>query len=89
MPEIVIDYIGGNCPVEVEGTIDGKPFYFRARGEHYTLGVGADPIGSPDWFWREQYSPEKYAAGWMTEDEARAFLDQMVAHYAAGVPSNA
>jgi hypothetical protein len=28
---IVIDSIGGNCPVQAEGSFDGMRFYFRAR----------------------------------------------------------
>ena len=27
---LAIDWIGGNCPVQAEGTIDGKRFYFRS-----------------------------------------------------------
>ena len=27
-----ISYAGGNCPVQIEGHVKGKPFYFRARG---------------------------------------------------------
>ena len=30
---LMIDWCGGNCPVQAEGKINGKPFYFRARGE--------------------------------------------------------
>lgn len=73
---IIIDEIGGNCPVQADGTIGGQPFYFRARGEHWSFGVGADPIGEPDWYYQEEYPGEPYAAGWMTLDEARAFISK-------------
>jgi hypothetical protein len=39
-PKIVIDWLGGMCPVQAEGTIEGKPFYFRSRGAHWSLEVG-------------------------------------------------
>ena len=44
-----IKQIYGPCPVQAVGTIDGMPFYFRARGEQWSFGVGPRPIGNPDW----------------------------------------
>lgn len=78
---LIIDQLGGNCPVQAEGTIGGQPFYFRARGEHWSFGVGADPVGEPDWYHEEEYPGGKYAAGWMSEDEARAFIDKAAQLY--------
>lgn len=82
-PEITIDYLGGNCPVQGEGTVNGKPFYFRARGEHWTMGIGGDPVGEPDWYCEEPYGswPD---AGWMPREEAEAFLRSAAARYASG-----
>jgi hypothetical protein len=79
-----IDWIGGNCPVQSEGTVDGKPYYFRARGEHWSMGIGGDPVGEPEWYWREKYSDDDFVAGWMTEEEAVHFINQAAADYAAG-----
>jgi hypothetical protein len=63
-----IDWIGGNCPVQAEGTFDGHAFYFRARGTVVTLDVGDD-----EWSWTgPQY--EWPDAGWISEDTARAFI---------------
>lgn len=74
---LIIDQLGGNCPVQAEGTIDGQPFYFRARGEHWAFHVGADdPVGDPEWTYAEEYPGGRYAAGWMSEDEARAFINR-------------
>ena len=46
--EIVYEYgPEGLCPVQAEGTIDGYPFYFRARGERWGLHIapiGLDPL---------------------------------------------
>lgn len=44
-PGIVIERLSGMCPLEVEGTIDGFAFYFRARGEGASLTI--DPFGAP------------------------------------------
>lgn len=81
MQQLTIDWLGGNCPVQAEGTISGKPFYFRARGEHWKFSVGADPHSRPDWQFEENYSDVKYAAGWMTESEAISLIEQAAALY--------
>lgn len=73
-PDIQIDTIGGQCPVEAEGTINGTPFYFRARGQHWELRIGAKPLAADAWSYRQKYGTEPYDAGWMTEDEARKFI---------------
>lgn len=64
---------GGVCPVQIEGHIKGKPFYFRARGEHWSIGIGVEPIGSPQWY-RKEYYGEFPEAGWMPMHEAYDFL---------------
>lgn len=72
---IVIDWIGGNCPVQAEGTIDRDPFYFRARGRHWSCAIGLDPdIGGSKWDCIREYGDGPYDAGWMTEEEARGFI---------------
>lgn len=35
----------GKCPVQSEGKINGKPFYFRARGGYWALRIAARPDG--------------------------------------------
>lgn len=78
---IVIYGIGGNCPVQAEGLIDGKPFYFRARGDDWSMSIGGeDVILNPEWYYEEEYGdwPE---AGWMPEGEARAFIAKAAALY--------
>lgn len=81
-PEIEIDTIGGNCPVQAEGRIDGEPFYFRARGSSWSIGIGGEPVGEPDWSHEEEYG-SGYDAGWMSEDEAREFISQAASAWAA------
>lgn len=79
--DVKIDWIGGNCPVQAEGTICGKPFYFRARGEAWSIGIGGEVVMEPEWYHDEDYGEEAFAAGWMTTDEARAFIDKAAALY--------
>lgn len=82
--QITIRWLGGNCPVQAEGTIDGKEFYFRARYDSWSLSIGDDPIGSVEWEYEEPYgTPDGYDAGWMSEDEARAFISKAAKKYTA------
>lgn len=72
---IVIENIGGFCPVQAEGSIDGKPFYFRARGSHWSLSIGGeDVVVKPEWYHEEGYGEGPFDAGWMELDEARSFI---------------
>lgn len=86
-PDIQIKWLGGNCPVQAEGTVNGKEFYFRARGDSWSMQIGGeDVVGDPEWEYEEDYGEGPYDAGWMTEDEARAFLQQAAELYAAAHP---
>ena len=85
---LVIDRLGGHCPVQAKGTVDGKPFYFRARDEHWSMRIGGtDVVGAPEWMYEEEYDEGPSMAGWMTEDEARAFIDKAVRLYRAREPA--
>ncbi len=82
--EIELDIIGGHCPVQAEGRIGGKPFYFRARGNHWYLGIGGiDPVHLPGWFYEEHYGDGSFDAGYMTIDEALAFISKAARCYFA------
>lgn len=83
VPKLRLDTIGGNCPVQARGFIAGVPFYFRARGKHWSFSVGRDPVGNPDWQHREQYSDEEFAEGWMEEKEAKEFIAKAAKLYMA------
>lgn len=82
-PAIRINSIGGNCPVQAEGEVDGKPFYFRARGDEWSMGIGGDPVSDPDWECFESYGDGPYDAGWMPQHEALGFIAKAVGMYAA------
>ena len=77
---IEIEWLGGNCPVQSEGTVAGCPYYFHARGNRWSFEVRTESSENPVWQHRENYGtwPE---AGWITEDEARAFIVKAAALY--------
>lgn len=82
---IVIAWLGGNCPVQAEGTINGQPFYFRARGEHWSMSIGgADVIDQPEWYHEESFGDGPYDASWMSEEEANKLIHQAGALFHAG-----
>lgn len=87
-PGIYIASIGGQCPVEAEGTVDGEHFYFRSRGARWSLGIGGEIYGDPIWQYSEAYGtwPD---AGWITEDQARRFIALGAAKWRAGRPAAA
>ena len=80
---ISIAHLGGNCPVQGEGTINGAPFYFRARGRSWRLEVGEDANCEPLWYHREWWGDGKYAAGWMPLDTAREMIAKAAALWLA------
>lgn len=83
-PGISIEYISGNCPVQSEGFIGGKPFYFRARGERWTMSIGGDDcILEPEWFYEEEYGKTDYEAGWMPQHIALAMIAKAFEKYCA------
>jgi len=85
VPDYDLEYLGGNCPVQAEGTINEIPFYYRARGDRWSLSIGADPIRAPEWT-HVEICGAAYEAGWMEEDEAKDHLEKALALYAAGRP---
>jgi len=69
------------APVQAEGTVGGRLFYFRARGDTWTFTIaehdGDDPVGlsSDDVArgaaWRRTGTvPGDFAASWMPVDQA-------------------
>jgi hypothetical protein len=64
------------CPVQVEGTIDEVPFYFRSRWGHWRIGIGGDVVGDPDWTRQSDYGDGAYDASWMPEEEALEIIER-------------
>ena len=89
-PIIVIHWIGGNCPVQSEGTIDGAPYYFRARGDSWEIEIGggfvledaSKGIPATGFYMEREYGDGPYDAGWMPVEEARSFIAEAAAEYA-------
>lgn len=81
MADVQIDELFGNCPVQAYGTVAGRPFYFRARGDRWTFGVGdggcAEPGGEVAWSHEEEWVD----AGWMNEAQARACIEKAAGLY--------
>lgn len=80
-PDICLYTYGGACPFQAEGHFSHAeidwPFYFRSRGEHWSLDVaepGFEPCGESIWTYIERYSEEPYAAGYLSDEEARRFI---------------
>lgn len=79
----IID-LGGQAPVQAEGRITDRPFYFRARHSSWSLSVAATPEGDPieacfgrepGWFYEAEWScaqlpPEREDIAWEGEDAA-------------------
>ena len=84
---IDIEWLGGNCPVQAEGTIDGRRFYFRARHEHWSIEIAA--TATTEYVkWPEDETTFEYEeewdgpnAGWMSEDTAREMIAKGAALY--------
>lgn len=76
---IEYDWIGGQCPMQAEGTVDGVPFIFRSRGNRWTLEVGY--FEATAWSYSEPYGEERFAAGWITGDQARQFVEKAAGIY--------
>ena len=80
----------GACPVQIEGTADGWPLYFRLRGGG-SIGIarpGRDPVVLG---WGEPLLPGEYSDvgdivkgdGWTPHAEAWRMLREAVAHWRA------
>ena len=66
---IKVESIGGQCPVQAHGTILGTEFYFRARGQAYSLAIGEDPVDIPEyrkgWYVKKSWGEHEFDAGYM------------------------
>ena len=84
------------APVQAEGTLDGHPFYFRARGDHWAFSVAEEPGLDPvfidsaesaegrGWFLEAQYGAAgSFAASWMPLAEARELIGDCARRYRA------
>ena len=76
------------APVQAEGTVSGRAFYFRARGEEWELTIaeqpGIDPadVGPDDvaagaaWYRSGVVPGGQFAASYLPPDQARSIIDE-------------
>jgi hypothetical protein len=85
--------LGGSCPVQGYGTVDGHGWYFRARGASWSFDIGkgsGSDICADNWatLWRTYGDwgtwPE---AGYMEDDEAWRLVEESIAAFRSGAPS--
>ncbi len=94
-PLVALDFLGGNCPVQAEGTILGKRFYFRARGEHWSIEIHptakgeytdwpstqiVNGLASGTWYYDEPYGTWP-DAGWMPQKDAVECINRAAKMY--------
>lgn len=83
IPGLVVESGGGACPVQYEGTLCGKQFYFRARHGGWSFRLaneGGNPIKRAQCvFFREGDDPTD---GWMPAREVLNALKQCAEEYA-------
>ena len=49
------------------------------------IGIGGEVVLEPDWYYEEDYGDGPFAAGWMSEEEARSFIASAADRYAAEI----
>jgi hypothetical protein len=91
--KLQIDWLGGNAPVQGEGTVAGRPFYFRARGQRWSFAVTEEPGADPASIWsvedamgsgfymEGEYGERPFEASWMPEEDARRIIEECAAVY--------
>jgi hypothetical protein len=86
------EFTSSPAPVQAEGTVEGRSFYLRARGNVWRFTVaereGDDPAGLGErdvalgnaWF-RSGTLPGEFEASWMPLDEATSLIQQCAREY--------
>lgn len=72
--------IGGACPCQADGTMDGNPFYFRARHgswEFFVTKPGVDPVLPDKKDTLFEAHGEDEHNGYMPQEEAAALIFRM------------
>lgn len=84
------------APVQAEGTVCGKPFYFRSRHEDWSFAVSENPEVDPvdiqlpeqgalhGYFVEETYGDKPYAASYMPLEEAIRIIERCAQIYTHG-----
>lgn len=90
---IIYEDIGGMMPNQASGTVNGNPFYFRARWGHWSIAIvkpGHDPIGpgpairAKALLYGDHGKDQK--AGWWKPEEFRPLVEKHLNAFMAGDP---
>lgn len=93
--------IGGACPLQGDGNVDGLPWYFRARGGSWSFSVAATPDGDPvaagfrdappgSWYVDGDAEGDgAYAGSWMPYSEGWQHIEASIAEWRAWRASGA
>lgn len=87
---LVLESLGGNCPVQAEGRFLDKAFYFRSRWDRMQMWVATDSkfqdalADNSAWYYEEDYPGEPASAGWAKESECIAFIGRALGEYMKG-----
>lgn len=77
--------LGGSCPVQGNGVVDGCRWYFRARWSHWGLAIAYEPATDPvmvephtpgGFYFGEDYPGDGFNAGYMLDDEAWQLVEK-------------
>lgn len=66
---LAVDWVGGSCPTQSEGTVWGERYYFRARHGEWYLNIGGSAVFDPTL----RLTGEDETAGFM-EDESVLYI---------------
>ena len=77
------------CPVQIEGTVNGFQFYFRARHDHWRMTIAEGDAVEASLGWqpalyerREPYgTPGGHDAGYMEVSEAEQLVSACLSEY--------
>jgi hypothetical protein len=91
-PNTVFEFTSTVAPVQAEGTVAGRPFYFRARGNTWEFTVAErdrdDPAGLGEgdvtagraWY-RSGTLPGRFDASWMPIVDATSLINECARAY--------
>ena len=73
----------GFCPIQAEGKIGEKFFYFRARGNTMRFYVSEtfDFIHPNTWVFEKSYGDEPFAAGMAPHEDCMEFIEEAMGEY--------
>lgn len=80
--KITTTYVGA-MPNQVEGTISGEYFYFRARNGNWTLELSGKEIAEGE---GEKLGLWQTEPGWWEADDALAFCRTVIGKYLDSLP---